>query len=83
VPVAIEGTENYPTLIIGKNDLPSATIRVGRPFRYRDLKGRRDHDRLRMMTDEAMYILAGMLPEERRGVYSDLTQATTDTIEMQ
>jgi hypothetical protein len=34
------------------------------------------------MTDEAMYVLAGMLPEERRGVYSDLSRATTDTIEM-
>lgn len=82
VPVAVEGTEGYPTLIIGRNDLVPATVRVGRPFRFKPLEGRRDHDRLRMMTDEAMYVLARMLPAERRGVYSDLSRATTHTIEM-
>ncbi|MFQ5942188.1 MAG: lysophospholipid acyltransferase family protein [Anaerolineales bacterium] len=82
VPVAIDGTEGYPTLIVGKHDLAPVNIRVGRPFKYRELKGQRDRDRLRKMTDEAMYVLAGMLPRERRGVYSDLSRATTDTIEM-
>jgi hypothetical protein len=33
------------------------------------------------MTDEAMYILAGMLPEHRRGFYADLSIATQETIE--
>jgi hypothetical protein len=33
------------------------------------------------MTDEAMYILASLLPEYRRGVYADLSKATQDTIE--
>jgi hypothetical protein len=33
------------------------------------------------MADEAMYILSAMLPEERRGVYADLSKATQDTIE--
>jgi hypothetical protein len=33
------------------------------------------------MTDEAMYILAAMLPEYRRGVYADLSLATHETIE--
>ena len=37
--------------------------------------------RLRQMTDEAMYILAAMLPEGRRGYYSDLSKATRETIE--
>jgi len=82
VPVAIEGTEGYPSLIVGRNDLVPVTVRLGRPFRYKELDGPRDRDRLRKMTDEAMYILAGMLPEERRGVYSDLSRATTHTIEM-
>jgi hypothetical protein len=36
---------------------------------------------LRLMTDEAMYILAAMLPPERRGVYSDLDQASRRTID--
>jgi hypothetical protein len=33
------------------------------------------------MTEEAMYILAEMLPENRRGFYSDLSLATRETIE--
>jgi 1-acyl-sn-glycerol-3-phosphate acyltransferase len=82
VPVAIEGTEGYPRLIVGRSDLAPVRIRVGQPFRYLEPSGPRDRDRLRKMTDEAMYVLAGMLPAERRGVYSDLDQATAETIEM-
>ena len=33
------------------------------------------------MTDEAMFVLASMLSEERRGYYADLSLATTETIE--
>jgi hypothetical protein len=33
------------------------------------------------MTDEAMYTLAALLPEYRRGFYSDLSLATQETIE--
>jgi hypothetical protein len=33
------------------------------------------------MTQEAMYRLAAMLPERRRGVYADLSQATQEMIE--
>jgi hypothetical protein len=33
------------------------------------------------MTTEAMYALAALLPEQRRGVYADLSQATQDTLE--
>ena len=33
------------------------------------------------MTDEAMYTLAAMLPEDRRGFYADQTKATQETIE--
>jgi hypothetical protein len=33
------------------------------------------------MMDEAMYILAALLPEHRRGLYSDLSKATQETIE--
>jgi hypothetical protein len=34
------------------------------------------------MTDEAMYILAAMLPDYRRGFYADLSLATRETIEL-
>jgi len=36
---------------------------------------------MRQMTDEAMYVLAVILPEERRGVYSDPSKVTTHMIE--
>jgi hypothetical protein len=32
------------------------------------------------MTDEAMYVLAALLPEHRRGAYADLSRATQETI---
>ena len=33
------------------------------------------------MTNEAMYQLAALVDEPQRGVYSDLSQATTDTLD--
>jgi len=33
------------------------------------------------MTDEAMYVLAEMLPPSRRGHYADLSRATRATLE--
>jgi hypothetical protein len=33
------------------------------------------------MTDEAMYALAALLPEHRRGVYADTSRATQTTFE--
>ena len=59
---------------------PGATVRFGRPFRFcPEIQPRRET--LRQMTDEAMYILAAMLPEGRRGIYGDLSKATQETIE--
>ena len=78
VPAAIEGTEPYPSL---KRNLPGATVRIGRAFRFKQIDGRIDRGRLRKMTDEAMYVLASMLPERLRGVYADLSKASSDTIE--
>jgi hypothetical protein len=33
------------------------------------------------MTREAMYQLASLLPEHRRGYYSDLSRLTTETLD--
>ena len=33
------------------------------------------------MTNEAMYILASLLPPGQRGVYADLSKATQETIQ--
>ena len=54
---------------------------LGRPFRFKPVPGRLPRERLRQMTDEALYVLAAMLPEPRRGYYADLSKATTETIE--
>ena len=83
IPVAIESTRGYPTLLGPWNaKRPGAYFRLGRAFRFRPVSGRMPRTRLRQMTDEAMYQLAGMLPEQRRGFYGDLAQATTETIEL-
>lgn len=81
VPVAVEGTEGFPTLELDRWKGPGAVVRIGRPFRFINPDASSRRAPLRKMTDEAMYLLAGMLPPERRGVYSDLENATQDTIE--
>ncbi len=82
VPVTIEGSDRFPTLSLKRWRGEGVTIRVGRPFRFRSQNGgRADRPRLRLMTDEAMYILASMLSEKRRGAYRDLSKATTTTID--
>lgn len=81
VPVAVTGTEGFPTLSLKRMRQPGAVVKLGRPFRYRRFEGRLRGERLQQMTDEAMYILAEMLPQDRRGYYSDFSQATRETIE--
>lgn len=82
IPVAIEGSVGFPAFRTSKRwREPGVHIQFGKPFYYKkDLSRARNKD-LRLMTDEAMYILAAMLPEYRRGVYSDLSKATQDTID--
>jgi 1-acyl-sn-glycerol-3-phosphate acyltransferase len=80
VPAAVTGTDGYPTLRIGRKREVGAIVRLGEPFRFISGDGLPDRAALRQMTDEAMYVLAAMLPEDRRGVYADLRNASTDTI---
>jgi 1-acyl-sn-glycerol-3-phosphate acyltransferase len=82
VPVAIDGTIGFPTLpILPRWRGPGALVKFGAPFRFNAHGQRAGREMLRQMTDEAMYILAGMLPEHRRGFYADLSIATQETIE--
>jgi len=82
IPVAVDGTIGFPALrYTAAWREPGASLRFGRPFRYRSEFQRAGGAQLRQMTDEAMYILASLLPEYRRGVYADLSKATQDTIE--
>ncbi len=81
IPVAMGGTPGFPTINPARWRQPGVVVRLGQPFRFRPFAGRLPRERLRQMTDEAMYALAAMLPEARRGVYADLSAATTETIE--
>lgn len=82
VPVAIEGTTEFPALpFTSPWRGPGISARFGRPFRYRPEYSRPRQSQLRLMTDEAMFVLAKMLPENLRGVYRDFSTATQDTIE--
>ncbi len=83
IPVTVEGTPGYPTLMGPWNARkPGAYFSLGRPIRFKPVAGRLPRERLRLMTDEVLYQLAAMLPEERRGYYADLSRATTETIEL-
>jgi len=81
IPVAVTGSKGFPTFNPLRWLRTGAFVKVGRAFRFRTGDGRLDHEPLRLMTDEAMYVLAELLPENHRGVYSDLSKATTQTIE--
>ena len=81
IPVVVTGTDGFPTVNPKRWRGPGALIRVGSPFRFLPQVERPDRQMLRRMTDEAMYVLARMLPEERRGEYSNLEAASTETIE--
>jgi 1-acyl-sn-glycerol-3-phosphate acyltransferase len=82
VPVAIEGTEGFPALRYTRAWRgPGAMVRFGHPLRYREEYRHAGREQLRIMTDEVMYVLAAMLPPQRRGFYELLSQATQDTFE--
>ena len=71
LPVAIGGTEGFPTLPLSRRwQRPGAVVRFGRTFRFRPGLARPNRETLRRMTDQAMCVLASMLPEGRRGVYA-------------
>jgi 1-acyl-sn-glycerol-3-phosphate acyltransferase len=62
---------------------PRIQVNFGRPFRFRtDGRARIPREELSAMTEEAMYQLAiAVTDETMRGVYSDLSKATTNHIE--
>jgi 1-acyl-sn-glycerol-3-phosphate acyltransferase len=82
IPMGISGAQTW------WSDLKAfkrARIRVhfGRPFRFRtEGRARIPREELTAMTEEAMYQLASAVPDEAlRGIYSDLTRASTNHLE--
>lgn len=82
IPVAVEGTVGFPAFRLSPRwKQPGARIKIGQPFRFRPEYSRPDKEQLRLMTDEAMYILAKMLPPALRGEYADIAKASLTTVE--
>jgi 1-acyl-sn-glycerol-3-phosphate acyltransferase len=82
IPVSVDGTIGFPAFRFTKAWRGAgATVHFGRPFRFRPEYLHAGRDQLRLMTDEAMYVLSAMLPPNRRGYYSDLSRASQETIE--
>jgi 1-acyl-sn-glycerol-3-phosphate acyltransferase len=80
VPIAVWGQEEViPSLLRLRR--ARVHVQVGRPFRFDNgPSGKIDRAAVRQMTAESMYLLSAMLPERYRGLYSDLSQATSQYI---
>ena len=82
LPTAVDQTVGYPTYLFSKRWRgPGAIVRFGRPFVFREDLGRPDRHLLRQMTDEAMIVLARLLPEHRRGIYAGRINENLETIQ--
>jgi 1-acyl-sn-glycerol-3-phosphate acyltransferase len=81
VPVAIWGTEGFPAGWLASLRRMRVQISFGRPFRFCQSNVRLPRELLRVMTDEAMYRIAELLPQQWRGVYSDHSRATTQFLD--
>ena len=82
IPTAIDGTIGFPALRgTAPWRGPGASVRFGKPFLFKPEYRHAGREQLHKMTDEAMYILAGLLPPHRRGIYANLELATQDTID--
>lgn len=82
IPTGIAGAQHW-----GSNlkhlQRTSIQVNFGRPFRLKtDGRARIPREELTTMSHEAMYQLALAVPDESlRGVYRDVSRATTDTLE--
>jgi 1-acyl-sn-glycerol-3-phosphate acyltransferase len=76
LPVVFYGNENIKGLRLGKRT--DMVIKVGKLFKIQ-LNGRAlDRENRLQMTNEIMYEIARILPEENRGVYSDLSKTKNE-----
>ena len=74
VPVALTGSEPLQNVL--KVVKPTATIRLkfGKPFVARNTSGKPSRASVTALTTEIMVRIAKMLPEHKRGEYSDLNE---------
>lgn len=82
VPVAVWGTTDFPKGWFSEFRRIPMHVSFGKPFRFRHDGGSRlPREYFRQMTDEAMYRIAALLPQNLRGVYGDLSKATTGLLD--
>jgi 1-acyl-sn-glycerol-3-phosphate acyltransferase len=81
IPATINGALGWQRAF--KLQRPRIRVNFGKPFRFKTgANGRVQRDDLTAMMDEAMYQMAiAVTDETRRGVYSDLSKATTEHLE--
>ncbi len=81
IPATINGAIGWQDAF--KLKRPHIRVNFGRPFKFKlGANGRVNRDDLTPMMDEAMYQLAMAVTDEtKRGVYSDLSKATTEHLE--
>ena len=83
IPVAIEGSPGYPVIRYSRRWRESPiTVKFGKPIVFHEKYARAGRDDLKLLSDEAMYYLASMLPENRRGYYADLSKASQNTFKL-
>lgn len=80
LPIGLEGTDQFPGALKRLRRAP-VTVCIGPAFRFRAEGGRIPRADLRQMTREMMWQIALLLPEARRGVYSDTDQMTTSLLD--
>lgn len=82
IPAAISGAADWLEKL-KRFKRPHIRVNFGKPFRFKtDGRQRIPRDELSAMTEEAMYQLARAVTDETmRGVYSDLSKATTEHLE--
>jgi 1-acyl-sn-glycerol-3-phosphate acyltransferase len=81
VPVAVSGNEKFWANVM-RLRRTRARITVGEPFHFDSNGAKPDREMLSLMTREAMYRLARLLPANNRGVYADLENATEHYIKL-
>jgi 1-acyl-sn-glycerol-3-phosphate acyltransferase len=79
LPIAIWGQEKF-WQQLRRLRRTKVKMVMGEPFIFRTGEGKLTREQLTQMTDEMMYRLAGLLPPEYRGYYSDLSAATEEYV---
>lgn len=80
LPVVFHGSENYKKNVkhLRRSDF---YFSVGRPFRLTGEESTLTHELRQQILDEIMYQLAATLPEQNRGQYTHLDQASVEHLE--